>query len=370
LNNQPPQSREQLRLWIAGRLSGRSLAPLAESLAALLPDVARAEGVSSLLLECLRRNESGALCPDVMRQLVNAERDGVGNDLLRAEEVRRVLAALRDSGVEFLLLKGEALAHSLYPQSHLRSRSDVDLLFDGGTGAERAWEILQSLGYQRSPTLQGRFVGFQFTCQRRIAGGVEMQFDIHREICDLTWFSRRLCFADMMACAQVVSLQGVTVSVPDWPHALLHACLHRVLNKQHGTENRLVWLYDIHLLCERLGDRWPEFVALARELDMARICLQAVCEARRCFTTTVDLAALADAARVENPGLANARSRRQLYLLDWWHNPGLGNKFVQLREHLFPGSRYMRAKYGVNHRVALPYYYLKRLVQGLLKNSA
>jgi len=49
--------------------------------------------------------------------------------MARVVELREVLAALAGAGLPVLLLKGAALAYTLYPEPHLRDRSDTDLLF-------------------------------------------------------------------------------------------------------------------------------------------------------------------------------------------------------------------------------------------------
>ena len=46
-----------------------------------------------------------------------------------------------------LLLKGAALAYTLYPEPHLRERCDTDLLLPSREDAERAGRVLQTLSY-------------------------------------------------------------------------------------------------------------------------------------------------------------------------------------------------------------------------------
>ena len=57
-----------------------------------------------------------------------ALRDVAAVELLRKRELLEVLRALDDAGVAPLLLKGAALAYSIYPSPVLRPRADTDLL--------------------------------------------------------------------------------------------------------------------------------------------------------------------------------------------------------------------------------------------------
>ena len=55
-------------------------------------------------------------------------KDDVAVELARKYELVRVLESLAQSGIAPLLLKGAALAYSLYPSPALRPRADTDLL--------------------------------------------------------------------------------------------------------------------------------------------------------------------------------------------------------------------------------------------------
>lgn len=368
LSGRPITTTEQWRRWIAGRIAGHAgLPPPATPDVPRILALAEAEGVTALLAHCLAEGPGNTQDNVLLPRLHAAALSRAGLLLLREQEVVRCLRLLGEAGLDVILLKGEALAYSLYAQPHLRSRSDVDILVQGRGGIARAWAVLERAGYERKPTLQGRFTGFQLACRRHLADGVEIQLDIHRQINDFTWFAQRLPVPELMANTETCRLAGMEVNCLDPRYALLHACIHRLTNRPHGTENRLVWLYDIHLLAQAQSARWPAFIALARDKGMARICLQALEAARGYFDTDVDTGALAVAAASEPAGLSEASTRWQLYFADWYNNPGWGNKLAQLREHLLPSPGYMREKYGVSSAVLLPVYYLRRLLQGVVR---
>lgn len=342
--------------------------PLPAGSEAALLDLAEAEGVGVLLAYHARRH-SLPLSPHSLSRLQQLERSRVASNLSRQQEVESLLADLEVAGVPVLLVKGEALAHRLYPEPHLRARADSDLLFADKAGAECAWRLLQARGYARKPTLQGRFVGFQFPCTREIAPGAHMQFDLHNQSSDYLWFARRLTFVEFMADSEELVLGTRACRGPGPVHALLHACAHRVANRPYGTENRLVWLYDIHLLARELSQsgRWQAFCRAAADKQLARICLEGLSHSGQWFGAEFDLQPLLAASADEERGLSMSSTRRSLFLADLLHNPGTANKLRQLREHLLPAPAYMRARYSLGSSFWLPLYYLLRLLRGLVR---
>ena len=62
-------------------------------------------------------------------------------------EVTRICRVLHDANLEYLLLKGPALALSVYPKPSQRSSSDVDILV-AGEDIEPACDALKSIGYR------------------------------------------------------------------------------------------------------------------------------------------------------------------------------------------------------------------------------
>ncbi|MFI5208200.1 MAG: nucleotidyltransferase family protein, partial [Gemmatimonadales bacterium] len=70
----------------------------------------------------------------------------VAVELLRGREITRVLGALQARGIESILLKGTALAYSVYVAPALRPREDTDLLIRAGD-AEAVRRVMKNLGY-------------------------------------------------------------------------------------------------------------------------------------------------------------------------------------------------------------------------------
>lgn len=336
-----------------------------ESLLSFIED----EGVAPLFCHALKQRQ--AVAENLVDYLKGVEIRHAALHMLRQKENAELFAQLSQAGLDFLLLKGQALALTLYPAPHLRTRCDTDLLFRNKADAEKAWEILENRGYKRHNTLDGRFVGFQFSCTRMLNSTTSNTLDIHNQISDYLWLARRFSFDEIAARGKSIPCGGTPVNVPDRVYGLLHACIHRISNKPQGTENRLIWLYDIHLLCQAMTpEEWNTLLILAKKKSLATICREGIDAATGIFSTEVPgqvRESLGIMAAAEKNAFGMHRQRWMLYLQDFWHNRGITNKAGQIREHLFPSPKYMMAKYQPGRAWHLPYYYAKRLLSGLKK---
>ena len=81
--------------------------------------------------------------------LATALRSAAIADLYREYELRRVLGLLAAGGVKALLLKGAALAYTVYAAPHLRPRGDLDLLI-AHADLQAADQALLAAGWLRA----------------------------------------------------------------------------------------------------------------------------------------------------------------------------------------------------------------------------
>src|SRR6185295_16386502 len=69
-------------------------------------------------------------------------------------------------------------------------------------------------------------------------------------------------------------------------HSLFIACIHRIAH--HYDDDALVWLYDIHLLASRLGQReWNQLIDLATRTRTRTVCVHGLRAARDAFETVL-----------------------------------------------------------------------------------
>ncbi len=96
-------------------------------------------------------------------------------------EAARVIDALVADGVPPLVLKGSALACTLYADPSLRTRCDTDLLIPLPARAQ-ADRVLESLGYSRAEGVAGEFISYQSSWSRTDASGNVHYLDMHWRI--------------------------------------------------------------------------------------------------------------------------------------------------------------------------------------------
>lgn len=364
-----------LRAWIAQCLCAKTCKPF-PALSALAPDNVNSlilkEGIAALLSRHIREHKLGMLVPASMLDFLDdIEKKTIAIELYRKGLNLHFYKKLSNANIDFIVLKGEALAHRLYPESYLRSRCDADLLFRSEEASNEAWKILKAEGYQKANTLQGKFVGYQFNCSKKLGEGLSNDLDIHHKISDYLWLANKLPFEELYAEAEDLKIGDQTVQTTGTVHSLLHNCIHRASNLTLNQENRLIWLYDIHLLCGQLSEyEWSRLVELAKGKSLAFIVYEGLRTSQEMYQTEIPdevSSSLRDAGNKEDHPFGKTRKRWRLYLYDFIQNKGVLNKACQIREHLLPRTEYIETKYPKATKLTLPYYYMKRLFSGLGK---
>jgi Uncharacterised nucleotidyltransferase len=234
-------------------------------------------------------------------------RSRLRSELYRAEAfsltLYRELAMLLGEGAARgltppILLKGGALAATLYEQLGLRPMSDLDLLV--GRAELDAWlEAARDIGFRRLCPEMARGLTEKVHYQVALAGGVhgETILELHFGLVagasdwrspDAAWFLDR---SEALELPPEVSGPPARQLLPG-PH-LLYLSAHAML--QHGgAQARLIWFHDIHLLVSRLGERidWSSLLERAGSLRWDAALRGALSRARDLFGTSIPEAAM------------------------------------------------------------------------------
>ena len=117
-------------------------------------------------------------------------------ELARQHELRQVLQSLADIGVEVLLLKGTALAYSLYPAPALRPRTDTDILIRSSDRDATA-SVLSNLGYEKPNAVSGELLSYQCSFHKQDRFGVAHILDVHWRVNNTQVFSRALDYEQL-----------------------------------------------------------------------------------------------------------------------------------------------------------------------------
>ena len=191
-------------------------------------------------------------------------------DARRDEDTRALLDALSASGIDALVFKGAALAHLIYTAPHLRPRTDIDILIRA-EDRDRAGGVLEASGWRRPPEPDLDESAAQRHYARQGPGRTAWLADVHWKVANPRVFGDAVSFDDIRSRAIPLPALGAAALTPGLCDALLLACMHRVAH--HDDEVDLLWLWDVHLLVERIADRDIElFGHLARRAGMTAVC--------------------------------------------------------------------------------------------------
>jgi hypothetical protein len=333
----------------------------------------RDHGLTGLMFE--RRFWLAGACDwpqGVCDALGRETRAQAAKELLRRKELISVLNLLVAEGIDPILLKGTALAYSLYDSPASRPRLDTDLLIRRNH-VDRVHRVMVSRGYTAPTYCHGDLLFCQFPLKKTDEVGLVHTFDVHWKISTQSIFADLLAFDEIAAVAMDLPAIGVHARTAGRLHALLLACIHPVMH--HRNAESLVWIYDIHLLASRLSHReLDSFTELAVAKQVSAICAHQLSAARRWLGTRIpDLAMRRlGAAGTGEPSAAYLRPGRR-----WGDElvssirglPRWRQRLRLLREVALPGPTYMLKAYGLapSSRVGaalLPALYLHRLSSG------
>lgn len=351
----PSVQGEELRAYLARLLRGEEGDPGVPTEAVAM--AADAEGVAGLLLELESLSEPELA---MQRSAIQAvARQGAVREMAGLAETRRILSMFQQAGIELLVLKGSALAYWLYREPWHRTRCDLDVLVKD---KEAAWEAVRMLRAEGYGLLAGVDPdvsdGYEVALQR----GSGVVIDLHWKLLNTASLAERFSYHELSAEARSLPSLHPHARGLEETHALFHALLHRITNLAKGDGDRLIWMYDIHLLANLLDEAgWRALLEQAGEKGIARLCLDGLAASRQLLGTKFpaesesSLVRLAAAETWKLEGIdQGAVDRAHLAKLAW------PEKIRWLRWKLFPSPEFMRYRYGVSGWKALPTAYVRR----------
>jgi hypothetical protein len=183
------------------------------------------------------------------------------NELLAGELVR-ILRVLNDAAVPAIILKGIALAESLYGDPALRTCADIDLLVPAECLRKSA-ELLVASGYRAElaePLLLNLLARYGKDCTlTREDGARTCLVELH---CGLIWGGpvERAVLKDIWSEARAITFHGVPSLALSDNWQFLYLAVHAA---RHGPPS-LKWLLDLDRLCRVQPVDWPAVGAMAR----------------------------------------------------------------------------------------------------------
>lgn len=337
-----------------------------------LLDLAREEGVLALLAAANEPGVEPAIVPDgIRRQLARHTHMLAAHELAIQHEIREVIETLLAHDLDFLLFKGTPLAYGLYPQPWLRERCDTDILLRERADAERACEILRERGYRQPNAVNGDTISTQLICSRRLASGAISMFDIHWRLNNSLSIANLFDFDALREHSVPVTDLHPRALAPAPVDALIIACLHRIAHLTQHQHNRLIWLYDIHLLSGSFSEAdWKGLQERCNRWSISHAILDGLRVTRQYFDSRIP------AAVIEN--LSSDHRRQAVHTADYtssWRRelgqlralPSTMQRLAHILAVLFPAPDYMIRKYHARHAWQLPWLYARRIAGGMKK---
>jgi len=197
-------------------------------------------------------------CPaPLLAETMNARRATAAQWLRLRFELRHLAAEFAKHRVDFLLLKGAALAFLAYPDSSLRSVSDLDVLVQSEYLAQ-ALECVYAAGFH----CPERYAHAGGLTESALPGeeislplekpGTRALIEVHTQLESAQpWFP--VAISQVWESSQEANLGGLRVRIPNPHEFLFHLILH--LARAHLFSLGLRPLLDIHLWVEHQGER-------------------------------------------------------------------------------------------------------------------
>jgi len=308
---------------------------------------------------------------EVRDTLAGLARGETAREMVRCADVTGVIDALAKAGVRAIVFKGTALAYTVYEAPVERPRLDTDILIDH-RDRDAARRTLERLGYTAPPYCEELFAQFQM--ERTDRFGLRHVIDVHWKISTQRMFADVLSYREMLRRAVPVPALGAAALAPSHADALLLSCVHPAMH--HQNAERILWMYDTHLLAARLQPAdFIDWAHCAREKRVAAVCAHHLRLVRAAFGTRVpDAVMTVLAAAADEPSAEYLASQRR------WHHelassiralPRVGDRVTLVRHVLLPSPEYMLAAYGLRDKPLapwlLPALYVHRGVRGAWK---
>jgi hypothetical protein len=195
---------------------------------------------------------------------------------------------------------------------------------------------------------------------------------MHWQLSNSNFIAQRFRFAELWAECRPVPILGPRAVALSARHALIHALFHRSLHLGSTDPDRLIWLYDMHLLCAGFGtEDLGEFVEEVARRGLQPLCRDGLHDLAELLGTPIPpgvdaaLTTPPSASMFDQLDLKQTGLRRRLFEL--LSLPSWVQRFGLIREHLLPDVAYMREGFGADRWWKLPFAYLRRMLRGLAR---
>ncbi len=275
-------------------------------------------------------------------------------EMSHRQVMANLIEALKKAGIEALVLKGTALAYSVYPSSALRRRGDSDLLIVN-SDREKTRAVFRECGFSQWSDVRP----LQECWQSPSELGFDHTVDLHWRLSASPAVSHLL--EANLPRRRTIALSELSPSAKGIGAIdnLLLICINRAAHGRFGYQvgnamlfdnDRLIWALDIHLLTATFtASDWRELVESAQASGASDIVLSGLRLAQDRLETEIPgnlletLERHASDARLTHY-LVHA-SGRERFALDFAATPSLADKVRLVALKLFPTREQLHERY-------------------------
>ncbi|MDH7487827.1 MAG: nucleotidyltransferase family protein [Anaerolineae bacterium] len=296
-------------------------------------------------------------------------------------QLEEVLSVLSAAGVEAVLLKGAALALTVYDSPALRPMRDIDLLVPREM-VQEAVAALTSQGYRLLvQEVRPGFV-YEFENEWRLQGRApgQVSVELHWHPFVVMYYRRAIPVEELWDRTRPVAVGRQSARLLALEDQLLHLCAH--LSFHHGFEPPLLWAWDVAALLKHFALDWDAVVARARRYRLTLPVQAALENVNRDIGAPVP-EEVRRALAAHHPSLLEraayhhhrsaGHTEAAETLLELLALPRGRTKLRFLAGKLFPSRQFMVERYGLRPpslwAFAYPYRWLKGAVD-IVKDAA
>ena len=333
-----------------------------------LQRLGRRGGVAPLLYHTAREHK---LLPTALEQELRVDYlSTAGRNLGLFQQLERILEELKREAVSVTLLKGAALAGSVYENLALRPMADIDLLV-WERDVPAALRALQSAGYNIVPP-----TAYRCEVMAQSPGGLRALVELHWSLFVPFYYQYRIPMDWFWQTARHLDVGEASAKALGPEAQLLHLCGHLYLHHGAREEPNLLWLYDVAAVIATYRQQidWDEVVARCQLYELVLPVQRTLRQVADRWGPPIPPAVLEQllglrASDREERVLARLTRGRaaalQHFRAELAEIPSCTWRFRFVWRNLFPPPGYMRQIYGVPHPFLLTLYYPYRWILGL-----
>jgi len=222
------------------------------------------------LLHYHLKRTATAVPGDCLKQLAGLTLRHRRANQLRNALLVEYLLALQAEGIEALVLKGAALANTVYPRPGLRPMRDIDILVPRAR-VIRAQQVLRELGFEADvPQADELAASHQLPVAQRVANGLTVSIELHHWLLPISHQARSqaVTFEMLRPGAREFRIDEVKLLTLGHEDMLFHIYRHSMSMPLIAQPVRLIWMADLTSLVEKyLGEiDWDKLRSIYPEI--------------------------------------------------------------------------------------------------------